>query len=276
MESQSGAISGRAGASTSLRQLIESVVVPLLVGNGHSAEAHMARSPQHDAGPEPHVSRRGGFERPLDEAEVQQLAEALARGDLAPLRAALPAAVASRVWSAEQVLAPVARRLGEMWEDDEASFAQVGAALSALSAQFDRLEGLQHGRRNSQQSAPVILLASPQCEPHTFGLSVVGAAFEEAGWQVARLPGGQREDVERIVASGWVDVFGITASWNGSVVEGAELIRNVRQASLNPRIKVLAGGGAAAALDGADAHAATADQAVAQVRAWIGERSAAG
>ena len=84
------------------------------------------------------------------------------------------------------LLAPVARHLGEMWERDLCTFTEVTVGLgrlqqvlrenSAAFAQFNGSTSTLEGRR-------LLLMPCPG-EQHTFGLSMVGEIFHRAGWDV--------------------------------------------------------------------------------------------
>lgn len=193
----------------------------------------------------------------------------------------------SRATIAEAVLAPVARRLGVLWEEDDASFADVSAALGLLSRRFAALPGLpvrRHGYTTGSRAGDcgAILLVAAPGDTHVFGLSVVGAAFEEAGWTVMCHPAAGRAEIIEQVASRWIDVVAITVSWTDAMRSVPDLVAAARLASLNPDLRVLAGGGAVAQLDDAcsalhaDAVAVSAVQAVAVAQQMLPVRAIPG
>lgn len=205
------------------------------------------------------------------------------RGDCAALEALLATRDGSRAAIAEAVLAPVARRLGLMWEDDDASFAEVSAGLGLLSRRFAALPGITARDRlgtgeDTTETGSILLVAAPG-DTHVFGLSVVGAAFEEAGWTVMCHPAASRAEIIEQVASRWIDVLAITVSWTHAMRSVPDLVAAARLASLNPGLRVLAGGGAVAQLDGAcaalhaDAVAVSAAQAVAVAQQMLPPRA---
>jgi methanogenic corrinoid protein MtbC1 len=83
-----------------------------------------------------------------------------------------------------QLLAPAARELGLLWEEDECDFMQVTVGLCrlhqvlrVLSAEFRVAEcESQPGRR--------ILLAPIPGDQHTFGITLVAQFLRRAGWEV--------------------------------------------------------------------------------------------
>lgn len=87
----------------------------------------------------------------------------------------------------EDLLAPAARCLGELWAGDRCSFTEVTLATGRLHRLVRRMAPFDPGR--SALAGPgagcrVLLMPAPE-EQHTFGLALVGDAFERAGWDVA-------------------------------------------------------------------------------------------
>lgn len=230
------------------------------------------------------TSEPAAAETVLSASQIDAAARDLVTGASHTLDQLLAGRSGSRATIAEAVLAPVARRLGVLWEDDDASFAEVSAALGLLSRRFAALPGLpvrRHGHttRSSAGDCGTILLVAAPGDTHVFGLSVVGAAFEEAGWTVMCHPAASRAEIIEQVASRWIDVLAITVSWTDAMRSVPDLVAAARLASLNPDLRVLAGGGAVAQLDDAcsalhaDAVAVSAVQAVAVAQQMLPVRA---
>jgi len=168
------------------------------------------------------------------------------------------------------LLAPAARHLGELWEDDVVDFTDVTIALG-------RLQGVLRGLSASMQLPPSAvgvgrkaLFASVPGEQHTFGLAMVCDFFRISGWAVwsESLEHSKAAALISMVREQHFDVVGFAIGNDKSIASLAELIRNVRQASLNRRLGVLVGGPLLvtrpqiATLVGADATGADARQAM--------------
>ena len=220
----------------------------------------------------------------LSASQTDTAARDLVRGASQSLDQLLAGRHGSRAAIAEAILAPVARRLGVLWEEDDASFAEVSAALGLLSRRFAGLPApASHARPQALVTGigargAILLVAAPG-DTHVFGLSVVGAAFEEAGWTVMCHPAASRAEIIEQVASRWIDVMAITVSWTDAMRSVPDLVAAARLASLNPDLRVLAGGGAVAQLDDAcatlhaDAVAVSAVQAVAVAQQMLPSRA---
>lgn len=143
-----------------------------------------------------------------------------------------------------QLLAPAARELGRMWEDDECLFSDVTVAVGrlqrvmrSLSPDFARDLDVPHdGRR--------ILLAVAPGEQHTFGLAMVAEFFRRGGWDVI---GGYHDpsfDPVACLQREWVDVLGVTCSAEGRFEPLKSWVAEMRRSSCNQALGVLVGGAA--------------------------------
>jgi len=141
-----------------------------------------------------------------------------------------------------ELLAPVARRLGEMWLADECDFTTVTLGLWRLhqllhelspSFQLDHVP-LAEGKR--------ALLAATPGEQHTFGLFMVAEFFRRAGWDVVDGPAFSAQELTATVRHDWFSVAGFSLSRQDSAGQLAALIRDVRQASRNRGIGIIVGG----------------------------------
>lgn len=143
------------------------------------------------------------------------------------------------------LLAPVARRLGEMWERDLCSFSDVTMALGRLqkvlrdnSSAFSRQNG---GQPHAQLNGRRILLMPCPGEQHTFGLSMVAEIFHRASWDVVTCFL-HSSSAEQVVKQEWYDVVGFSLGNQDGVPALGRAIERVRQASQNPRVSIIAGG----------------------------------
>lgn len=140
------------------------------------------------------------------------------------------------------LLAPAARRLGEMWNADECDFAQVTIGLGRLQA---LLRGLARGLpsyRAAGLPARCAVFAPAPGEQHTLGLAMVRDFFRASGWEVCDdVPDGAGALVT-LLGGQRFDLVGFSIGAERHVDALAGLIAAVRKASANPRLFVLAGG----------------------------------
>jgi methanogenic corrinoid protein MtbC1 len=165
------------------------------------------------------------------------------------------------------LLAPVARRLGEMWEQDRCDFTAVTVGLCCLQQVV-----LEHsptfqprtGRRDAERR---ILLAPAPGEQHSFGLLMVSEFFRRQGWDVCSGTGANARELVAMVRKEWFALVGFSLSCDSRLDTLAAVIRDVRRASRNPHVGVLVGGKPfvdqpeLAVLVGADATAVDGQQA---------------
>ncbi len=139
------------------------------------------------------------------------------------------------------LLAPAARHLGELWEEDLCNFADVTVGVGRLQqAMRDLSPGLVTRSASGDQPRRVLLLPCPG-EQHTFGLVMVGDFFRSAGWDVAGGPMTSL-DVEALVRREWYDVVGFSLASEVHLPRLAPAITAVRKASVNQRVGILVGG----------------------------------
>jgi methanogenic corrinoid protein MtbC1 len=166
------------------------------------------------------------------------------------------------------LLTGAARRLGEMWERDEADFTDVTIGLCRLH-QILREQGAITGAALSERGeSPSILLGTSGEDQHIFGVVMVSEFFRRAGWQVWSEPAAALPELIALVEREWFDAVGLSAACEASEQTIANEIKALRAASKNPGLVVLVGGGlfnknpALAESVGADATAADGKAAV--------------
>jgi methanogenic corrinoid protein MtbC1 len=141
-----------------------------------------------------------------------------------------------------ELLAPAARRLGEMWEFDRVDFAAVTVGLGRLQRLLRKLspafgsevEHPAHGRR--------IVLTQPDSEQHIFGLAMVAEFFRRDGWDVLGGVAGVGLDAAAWVRRDWFDVVGFSIGSELSLPWLRNTVAEVRRLSRNPSIVVMVGG----------------------------------
>lgn len=145
------------------------------------------------------------------------------------------------------LLAPVARYLGELWEQDLCDFTQVTLGLGRLHLVLRELSPAFGQANDRPTNGRRILLLPGMGEQHTFGLVMVAEFFRRAGWDVAGGPWEAGADPVVMVKREWFDVVGFSLASELHVSELGECIRKVRAAALNPSLCILVGGPAFAA-----------------------------
>ncbi|QHE76954.1 cobalamin B12-binding domain-containing protein [Hydrogenophaga sp. PBL-H3] len=178
--------------------------------------------------------------------DVIPFAEMVLHDDDAALRGFI-AALRDRGVPIESVfldlLAPVARYLGELWERDLCSFTEVTVGLGRLqqllrenSAAFAQFTS----EATSDKARRVLLMPCPG-EQHTFGLSLVGEFFHRAGWEVVT-SFVATDGAPGMVQKDWFDVVGFSLGCETGIERLGETMEQVRRKSLNPGISIIAGG----------------------------------
>lgn len=141
-----------------------------------------------------------------------------------------------------ELLVPAARRMGERWCDDTSDFVAVTVAVGHLQRMVQRYsepfcaEGVPHGRGHR------ILMAQPEDETHSFGLSLVSEFFRRDGWDVVMARAGTGLDPVQCVRSEVFDAVGLSVGSQLNLPWLRERIVRIRRESCNPSIVVMVGG----------------------------------
>jgi len=140
------------------------------------------------------------------------------------------------------VMAPAARRLGDLWTEDLCSFADVTDGVGQLHHILRELTpGREHATERPAEERRV-LLAPASGEQHTFGLAMVAAYFRGSGWNVKHEPRSHGNSVLDIVQAETFDVMCYSVSSDRLLGALASDVAAIRRVPRNRRIIVLVGG----------------------------------
>ncbi len=140
------------------------------------------------------------------------------------------------------LLAPVARYLGDLWDEDLCTFTDVTVGLGRLQRVLRELSPAFGSSVDHPVSGRNALLLPTPGEQHTFGLVIVGEFFRRAGWSVSGAGWVAGADAGALVASEWFDVIGFSLGAEIHLQALADTIRTVKHETCNRNIVVLVGG----------------------------------
>ena len=141
-----------------------------------------------------------------------------------------------------ELLAPTARKLGEMWEDDSINFVDVSTAVWRLQMIISNLAPAFSRPISDQPLMRRILLVPAVGEHHTLGLTMVSAHFRNLGWTVRTEVVTSNEDLAELVRNEWFDVIGFSVGGTDRLDELRLSIKGTRDSSRNLRLGVMVGG----------------------------------
>lgn len=178
-----------------------------------------------------------------------------------------------------ELLAPAARRLGELWDSDVCDFTQVTVGLSRLQQVLRELSpAFENEAEHIDRGARALLVPAPG-EQHTFGIYMVDEFLRRAGWDVWCGPASSSGDLAALVRNEWFAVVGFSLSCETRIEALAAAIRTIRRHSRNRAVGVMVGGKAfaeqpeLAVLIGADGTAQDARQAVIEAETLLGVKN---
>jgi methanogenic corrinoid protein MtbC1 len=140
------------------------------------------------------------------------------------------------------LLAPAARKLGEMWERDDCDFLDVTMGLWRLQEVMREVAA-----RSPVEMGGMVLPYSALFSPmpgdhHNFGTLMIEEVFARGGWCSEALVKPERRELLDRLARQPFDLLGLTLARDCPSAALKNLIKAVRNVSANPRIVVLVGG----------------------------------
>lgn len=212
-----------------LARTIETEVVPrlVLVHRGQTEAGRMHEPPIHDAdifGLAADILANDG------EAAVARVEEVRGRG-------------ATLEHVSLGLMAPVARRLGVMWEDDHCTYTEVTMGVWRLQQLLRSLSPVfQPGTDPARGENRRAMIVAVPGEDHSFGTDIVAGLLRLSGCEVCNEPAATAGEVERRVRRERFAIVGLSAGCSSDLERIAALIARVRRAAGGQAIGVMVGG----------------------------------
>ena len=140
------------------------------------------------------------------------------------------------------LLAPAARHLGYLWDEDMCDFTQVTIGLVRMQQMTLRLGSEFQQQRKLAMDGMRALFAPVPGSQHTFGVLMVSEFFRREGWQVWMELGSSESVLLAAVEKDWFDVIGLSVGIEAHVESLTDTIRHIRLSSANRNAKILIGG----------------------------------
>ncbi|KIZ47042.1 MULTISPECIES: cobalamin B12-binding domain-containing protein [Rhodopseudomonas] len=139
------------------------------------------------------------------------------------------------------LLAPVARQLGEMWETDHTDFANVTLGVSRMQRIMRQLSE-SFSQPDHAIGGGSLLLTTIPGEQHSFGMSMVAEFFRREGWNIAIGPFASHLELTSLVQERWFDVVGFSITSDRRLDELKRDIQTIRRDSRNRHVAIMIGG----------------------------------
>jgi MerR family transcriptional regulator, light-induced transcriptional regulator len=141
-----------------------------------------------------------------------------------------------------ELLAPSARHLGVMWEEDDADFVAVTMALWRLQEVVRELSSRVPVRGSGSETRMRALFSVMPGEQHSFGTVLVEDVFRRAGWTTELVTECDTSQLLALVASTEFDLIGLTVTGDRHCETVPSVINGLRSVSRNPHVGILVGG----------------------------------
>lgn len=226
----------RAPSPATLARVLEQAVIPRLLATCRPG----ALTPAVEAAPK--VEVQAAAPDAIRQTEVSHFAQASITEEVDLLMVRLDA------WRARgftdealclDLLAPAARLLGFLWEEDLCTFTDVTVGLFRCQQLLQRMSDRAPAGPEIERSA---LFATVPGEQHTFGVLMAADAFRREGWRVVTETDSSAAGLARLAATDGFDLIGLSVGNDRDPADLRALIARLRTTSLNPGVKVMVGG----------------------------------
>ena len=215
----------------SLMQILESQIIPSLLAANEFTEPFYSTDGARTALPtESEISNFAELCTGLDEEAPNLFVQGLMAEGLSSEAIFL------------HLLAPAARHLGYLWDEDLCDFSKVTIGLLRMQKITLRLGSDFQEKRKSALEGMRALFAPVPGSQHTLGVLMVSEFFRREGWQVWMELGSSEEKLLAAVKKDWFQVIGLSIGTEAHVESLTDTIRSIRAASANRDVKVLIGG----------------------------------
>ncbi len=137
------------------------------------------------------------------------------------------------------LLAPAARRLGVMWEEDEASFTDVTIGVCRMHQVLLEFSRCFDATSRSSGDARNALIAPAPGEQHTFGLFMVMEFLRRDGWTCYSGTPATNREFMKLASSQDFELIGLSVSADKHLDETRKLIAELKRTS---NAKIMVGG----------------------------------
>lgn len=140
------------------------------------------------------------------------------------------------------LLAPAARKLGRMWEEDECDFIDVTMGLWRLQEVMREVASRTPSVFEALSAKRSVLFAPMPGDQHTFGPVMLDEIFCRAGWDSQALVECERRKLLQLVSTKSFDVLGLTITRDCPSAAVTHVINATRSVSANPNLVIMIGG----------------------------------
>jgi methanogenic corrinoid protein MtbC1 len=140
------------------------------------------------------------------------------------------------------LLAPAARLLADLWDQDEISFTEVTIGLGRLQHVVRDLESGTAYNGDNDPAARSCLFSPRPGEQQTFGFYMIEELFRWSGWRTWIETAATDAEMVADVRCQWFDMFCLSVSRSANIQDVAATIEAVRRASRNRELFILVNG----------------------------------
>ena len=143
----------------------------------------------------------------------------------------------------DELLAPAARSLGQMWEEDSCDFVDVTMGLWRLQEVMREISawGFEPSATPENQKRKAVFFPMPG-DQHFMGPQMLEDVFTRAGWNALAMTQARRTDIIGLLSMESFNLVALTLSRDCPSAAVRNIIDAMRLASRNPDVVILVGG----------------------------------
>ncbi len=142
------------------------------------------------------------------------------------------------------LITPAARYLGELWTQDRLDFSHVTIGLIRMQNMTHHYGFLNRRLSMAAGDKRRVLVAAAPGSQHLLGLAMVSEFFVQAGWDVTVEVATTAQELMSAVHKDWFELVGLSVGLVEQLEGLPQLVSQLRQASVNPHLAIMAGGAA--------------------------------
>ena len=181
----------------------------------------------------------------------------------------------------DDLLAPTAGLLADLWDDDKLSYTEVTIAMGRMQQLVRGLAWRTPYNGDNDPASPSVLFAPRPGEKQTFGFYMMEEFFRWSGWRAWIDSASRTEEMISTVRSQWFDMFCMNVTRDADLAGVSAIVQGLRKASQNHDLFILMSGGPfiehpeKVAMVGADAAASNGGEALQIMEKTVSRRATA-
>ena len=139
-------------------------------------------------------------------------------------------------------IAQSSRHIGHLWVTDELDFVNGNIAYSRLHRALHDCSAEFLAEGGGESNGLSLLLMTEPGSQHGLGVFMLSEFFRQAGWRIMLVTPVDMADFKRVFLSDWFDAVVLSISTDRHIETISQAVFELREATVNPELKIYVGG----------------------------------